>query len=107
MVSVSKIGQIFNTPTNFSANVRDKGPDKAKIKSFAQNQINMGYVAMGAGALPILTSLAVKNKALRVLSVIPAALMCAGMGSNMISSGSAIKNAVNKTEPQPAMDKKA
>lgn len=96
MVSVSSIGQVFNTPINFYAqpNTSEKPVDKEKVKAFAKRQQNMGYTIMGIGALAAAGTLAKKGP-IKYIAPIPAALVCAMMGANMVGNSVAINHAID------------
>ena len=63
MVSINKLGQAFNYNPSFNAAAANNSvqtPDaakiqegKAKLKSFAKSQVNLGYATLGAGVLEV------------------------------------------------------
>ena len=95
MVSISSVGKIFNTPVKFNANPTNsnKQSDKETLKTFAQNQVNLGYGVMTAGAIALAGTLA-KTKSVRAIATIPAALIATSMGINMLDNGKAIQKEV-------------
>ena len=110
MVSISSVGKIFNTPVKFNANPTNntKQVDKENLRDFAQNQVNLGYGVITAGAVAVAGSLA-KSKSVRAIAAVPAALISASMGINMLSSGKAIQKEVesNNETKQPQNTEKA
>lgn len=99
MVSISSVGKFFNTPIKFNANPTNntKQTNKEDLRDFAQNQVNLGYGVIAAGALAVAGSLA-KSKSVRAVAAIPAALISASMGINMLSSGKAIQKEVENED---------
>ena len=97
MVSISSVGKIFNTPVKFNANPTNsnKQTDKETLKAFAQNQVNLGYGVMTAGAIALAGTLA-KTKSVRAIATIPAALIATSMGINMLNNGKAIQKEVQQ-----------
>lgn len=97
MVSISSVGKIFNTPVKFNANPTNsnKQSDKETLKTFAQNQVNLGYGVMTAGAIALAGTLA-KTKSVRAIATIPAALIATSMGINMLNNGKAIQKEVEQ-----------
>lgn len=97
MVSISSVGKIFNTPVKFNANPTNsnKQTDKETLKTFAQNQVNLGYGVMTAGAIALAGTLA-KTKSVRAIATIPAALIATSMGINMLNNGKAIQKEVEQ-----------
>lgn len=111
MVSISSVGKIFNAPVKFNANPTNncKQNDKESLRNFAQNQVNLGYGVIAAGAVAVAGSLA-KSKSVRAIAAVPAALISASMGINMLSSGKAIQKEVETTtetkpQQQPTAEK--
>ena len=97
MVSISSVGKVFNTPIKFNANPTNtnKQTDKETLKAFAQNQVNLGYGVMTAGAIALAGTLA-KTKSVRAIATIPAALIATSMGINMLNNGKAIQKEVEQ-----------
>ena len=104
MVSISSVGRVFNTPIKFNANPTNsnKQTDKETLKAFAQNQVNLGYGVMTAGAIALAGTLA-KTKSVRAIATIPAALIATSMGINMLNNGKTIQKEVQqpKENQQP------
>ena len=95
MVSINKLGQVFNYNPSFNAaannSVQTQTPDaakvqegKAKLKSFAKSQVNLGYATLGAGVLA-LAGTGLKKGVLKFIAAIPAAGVCMMLGTNMQS----------------------
>ena len=117
MVSINKLGQVFNYNPSFNAAANNsvQTPDaakvqegKAKLKSFAKSQVNLGYATLGAGVLA-LAGTGLKKGVLKFIAAIPAASVCMMLGYNMMAGGKAVQKAVANTEQpqQPKVDKQA
>jgi len=99
MVSVSRIGQVFNTRTNFSANNvnKNKPADKNQLNKMAGSQVSMGTVVVMAG-LSALAGSTIKKGIFKYIAPIPAAMICCSLGANMIAGGKAVKKALEGIE---------
>ena len=118
MVSINKLGQAFNYNPSFNAagvNNSVQTPDaakiqegKAKLKSFAKSQVNLGYATLGAGVLA-LAGTGLKKGVLKFIAAVPAAGVCMMLGTNMMTGGKAVQKAIANTEQpqQPKVDKQA
>ena len=98
MVSISKIGNIAFTKAPL---VMDAPVDKDKAKKFAISQKNMGYSALSAGALALAGTAMFKNKATRIITVLPATLLAGSFGLSLISASKAIHKAAEAVKPVP------
>ncbi len=118
MVSINKLGQAFNYNPSFNAagvTAPTKTTDaekikegKAKLNSFAKNQVNLGYATIAAGVIA-LAGTAFKKGVLKYLAPIPAACVAFMLGGNMLAGGKAVQKAIADTEQpqQPKVDKQA
>ena len=118
MVSINKLGQAFNYNPSFNAAAANNSvqtPDaakiqegKAKLKSFAKSQVNLGYATLGAGVLA-LAGTGLKKGVLKFIAAVPAAGVCMMLGTNMMTGGKAVQKAIANTEQpqQPKVDKQA
>ncbi len=102
MVSISNFGQVFNNTQKFNANELTKTDNKSfkenkeKLNTFAKNQINLGYMTVGAGALALLGT-RFKKGAFKLIAAVPAAGITAMLGANMIAGGRGIQKLLNNT----------
>ena len=113
MVSINKLGQAFNYNPSFNAAANNSAqtPDaakvqegKAKLKSFAKSQVNLGYATLGAGVLA-LAGTGLKKGVLKFIAAIPAAGVCMMLGTNMLTGGKAVQKAITNSEKEPNIDK--
>ncbi len=107
MVSVSKIGQVLNSPICFSANStsqaqnQNKQTDRAKLENYANKQVSLGYGTMLLAGLAATGAALKTHRFVRAIMTLPAVMITATLGMNLISSGSALKKVANNTVNKP------
>lgn len=107
MVSVSKIGQVLNSPICFSANSasqtqsQNKQTDRAKLENYANKQVSLGYGTMLLVGLAATGAALKTHRLIRTIATLPAVMITATLGINLISSGSALKKVANNTVNKP------
>ena len=107
MVSVSKIGQVLNSPVCFSANsvsqsqVQNKQTDRTKLENYANKQVSLGYGTMLLAGVAAMGAALKTHRLIRSIATLPAVMITATLGMNLISSGSALKKVANNTVNKP------